>query len=423
MVNLKKIFEYHKEDSLIRDSAILFLAASGLTLSGFLFHFYMGRKLGPASYGDLGIIFSILYIFLVAFFVIQTIITSFVATYKAKNEEDKINVLLRRALKRFLKAGIIIAFLFLLISKFISNFLRINIIYLWIMVPMIILLFLLPVTRGVMQGLENFKLLGFNMTVEGFIKLSMGVLFVFIGFGVAGAIWALFLSYTLAFGHSFFSLKKYISKKEIEFDSKPIYKYAIPVILSLFLFTGFYTIDVLLVKHFFDEHTAGLYIALSFLGKIIFFGTQSVATVMFPKAVSNFTVNKISKKLVNKAMFLVGIIGGLAVIAYFIIPKIAVMILYGKTYLEIVPYLGLYGLVMLILSLSYVLVFYNLSLHRKKFILILLIFIIAEALILTIFHNSIMQIILILLALMSLMYISLLIYTYYDKIINNNTGI
>ena len=220
-----------------------------------------------------------------------------------------------------------------------------------------------------------------------------------------------------------YNTKKYTHKKNIEFDSKPIYKYAVPVIISLFLFTGFYTIDVLLVKHFFNEHNAGLYVALSFLGKIIFFGTQSVATVMFPKAVSNFTVNKISKKLVNKAMFLVGSLGGIAVIAYFIFPKLAIMILYGKTYLEISNLLGIYGLVMLILSLSYVLVFYNLSLHRKKFILILLLFLILESFMLFMFHKTMLQIILILLVLMFLMYVSLLFYTYKDNAINNNTSI
>ncbi len=423
MVDLKKILNYSKEDSLIRDSAVLFLATSGLSAAGFFFHFYMGRVLGPASYGILGAIFSLLYIILVPFNVIQTSITNFIASFKAKNENDKINSLFRQSLKKLFLCSLILTLIFFLINNYVASFLHIPSKYLLILLPIILLSFLLPVMRGLMQGLEKFKVLGFNMTMEGIAKIVFGILLVTFGLGVSGAVMALVLSYLMPLLFAFFVLSKYLKKTGAIFSGKEVYSYAVPVLIALVLFTGLYSIDVLLVKRFFTETEAGLYVALSFLGRIIFFGTQSVAVVMFPKSVANFSVNKKNPKILKKALFLVSIFGGFATLIYFLFPRLIITILYGKNYLEISNLLGLFGLVMLILSLSYVLIFYNLSINRIKFIYFLALTLIFETLLIFIYHKTLLQVVLILLSLSIFMFVSVFFYTNYEKTINNNTGV
>ncbi|MCD4666593.1 hypothetical protein K8R47_02170, partial [archaeon] len=75
MVNIiKKILKYDKEDSLIRDGIILVSSSLILSIAGYFYHFYMGRTLGPESYGILGVILSVVYILLVPAQVIQTTI-------------------------------------------------------------------------------------------------------------------------------------------------------------------------------------------------------------------------------------------------------------------------------------------------------------------------------------------------------------
>ena len=412
---LNKLFNYSKEDSLIRDSAIFFFASLTLSISGFIFHFFMGRFLGPESYGILGALFSLFYIFLVAFLVIQTTITNFVASYNSKHQDKKINVLLRSSLKNLFYIGIIATAAYISLSPIIAKFLNMPTLYVILMSPILLLSFLLPVTRGVMQGLQWFKKLGVNMTIEGLSKVSLGIFFVLMGMHISGAILAAAMAYVIPFFLSFYIIKKYTKKENEKIESKAVYSYSIPVIISLVIFTGFYTVDVLLVKHFLSDNKAGLYVALSFLGKIIFFGTQSIALVMFPKSVANFTSNKLSKKIVTKAMIIVTTIGGTGVLAYFILPKLVISILYGKEYLSISPVLGIYGLFMLLLSLNYVLVFYNLSQHKKSFNYILLLFLVIETLLLYIYHSSIYQIVSIIITLGITMYITLLVYTYKNE--------
>ena len=69
MVVLKNLFKKLKEDSMIRDSFILLVATMIMNLSGFLYHFVMGRLLEPTNYGILGAALSLFYILLLPLYV------------------------------------------------------------------------------------------------------------------------------------------------------------------------------------------------------------------------------------------------------------------------------------------------------------------------------------------------------------------
>ena len=62
-----KIINYRKEGSLVRDNFVLFIATMILNGIGFLYHFIMGRVLGPQSYGILGTLLSMAYFLYLVF--------------------------------------------------------------------------------------------------------------------------------------------------------------------------------------------------------------------------------------------------------------------------------------------------------------------------------------------------------------------
>ena len=79
-----------------------------------------------------------------------------------------------------------------------------------------------------------------------------------------------------------------------------------------------------------------------------------------------------------------------------------------------------------LLSLIYVLIFYNLSVHKKSFIYILIFFNIMEIVLFYFFHASINQVVSVLLWLAIALFIILMIYTFIvtkDETLNSNTGI
>src|SRR3989338_4452727 len=408
---IKKLFTYNKEDSLIRDGIILFSATMIANALGYLYHFSAGRLLGPGDYGVLGAILSLLYLINVPVNVIQTTLTKFTAQYKAAHQEEKINTLLRRTLRKMFILGVILVIAFLLLHTFVADFLHIPPSTLLIFSPILLFSLLMPVPRGILQGLQSFKSLGINLTLEGLVKCTVGIGLIFLGFKVYGAIIGVVLSILFAFLFTYKPLKSYLIRTKEIVVSKDVYSYAFPVFIALLILTSYYTLDVLLVKHYFPEAEAGYYAALSLIGKMIFFATFAIGNVMFPKVAEMHALNKDNEHLLNKSLFFMSLGALIAIIGYFTFSNLIVSLLFGKDFLSITPLVGWIGITMAFFSLTYLLSLYNLSINRTKFIYLLALFLILDFLFLFLSHDSLAQIVKILAGLMASLFVLLFAYT------------
>ncbi len=413
---LKNFFPYKKNDSLVRDSFTLFIATMIANATAYVYHFYMGRVLGPEDYGILGVILSLFYIINVPLNVIQMTITKFTAHFHVIKEKERIWALYSRGLRKLFFSGVITFLVFLVLSIPLSRFLHIPIQELLVFSPIMILALILPVTRGVLQGLQSFKKLGYNMICEGFSKLILGVTLVFLGFHVSGAIAGIVLSFFIAFILSRITLKKLLPPSSPSaLDTTAIYRYATPVFISLLALTLYYSIDVLLIKHYFDELQAGYYVAASIIGKIIFFGTFSLGLVMFPKVAEMHTMQKENKHLLSKSLILMTAGAAVLLLCYFFLPRLIILPLFGNNYLPVISLIGPFGVFMTFFSFNYLLSLYNLSIQHTSFIRILVLFNILEILLLVFYHTSLEQVIWTLSCLMIALFILLFLYTYRKK--------
>src|SRR3989338_5203440 len=96
---------FGSKDKFIRGSLVLFVATLGLNISGYLFHVFMGRFLGPADYCILGTLLSMIYLIGISSTVVQLSLSKFVSEFKAKNQEGKINILIIRSYKKLFIFG------------------------------------------------------------------------------------------------------------------------------------------------------------------------------------------------------------------------------------------------------------------------------------------------------------------------------
>ncbi|MBS3152090.1 oligosaccharide flippase family protein [Candidatus Woesearchaeota archaeon] len=424
MAYLRKLFKYTKEDSLIRDSFILFIATMIMNLAGFLYHFVMGRVLGPADYGILGVVLSLFYILLVPFNVIQTSISKFVAMFKAKGDNKSISNLFVRASRKLLLISICAFTVLVFLSYlFLSKYLKIPINVLFIVAISIPALFLLPVVRGVLQGLQSFRSLGNNFIIEAIVKFCFGLILVFLGLGVFGATLGIFSSYIISLLVGFFLIRNYFKKYNKKLNTKIVYKYSWPVFIVLLSLTLFYSLDVMLVKYYFDDVTAGYYAAAALLGRIAFFVSFAIVSVLFPKVAEMHALGKENLHLLKKALFLVSILCGGIILVYLLFPKLVVLVLFGKSYLVITKYIAIFAFLMSIFSYVYLLAFYNLSVNRINFVYGLVLLILLEFLLLVFYHSSLLQVIFVLLILIVLTFIFMLIYTFVKngKAVSDNT--
>jgi len=409
-----KLIKLHlkKNKILLKDNIILFLTMFFAYIINYVFHFYVGRTLGPEDYGIFGVLLSLIYIIVMPLMAIQTTLSKYVTELNAKNEKEKLSYLFSRSLKKIGMIGLIISIIFIVVSPILSSFLKINLVSpLVILGASIMFAFLIPVIRGFLQGVQKFKLLGLTFVIESFSKILFGIPLIFIGYGVNGAVAGFALSFLLPLIILFYFIRNIFKGKKEKFKTSEIYRYSFPVLIMLMALTGLYTWDIILIKRFFDPIEAGQYAALSLFGKIIFFATLSISMVMFPKILELNSQNKRPSLLLFKSILITIFFGFSASLVYFLIPEFIVNMLFGEEYLVISPLLWIFGLIMTIFSICYLLSYYNIAFYKVKFLYLLIFFNILEILLLIFFHNSINQVLVILLIIMVLLFLSLIAYT------------
>ena len=187
------------------------------------------------------------------------------------------------------------------------------------------------------------------------------------------------------------------------YDLKPFLKYSLPVFLQALAFTSIFTTDVILVKHFLSPFDAGIYAALSTLGKIVFFASAPISSVMFPVVAGRSAKGEKYLEIFWGSLGLTLIVSTVVVGIYYFFSDFAIKILYGSAYLSASIYLVWMGLFILVYTLALLLVNFSLSLGKTRIIVFPILAALGQAIMLWIFHSSILQVIQVSLAICTLM--------------------
>jgi O-antigen/teichoic acid export membrane protein len=412
--NEMKISKMIWNDDLLRHAGIMFIASIVGGACNYVYQIYIGRALGPEEYGIFGSLFAISYIILILTATIQTSGARYISKFIGEKSIDKISNFIMFQTKRMLILGFSLFFIIILLSNWLSSFLKI-----YSYVPFLVLssvfLFstILPVNLGVLQGLQKFKTLGFNDVLNFSSKLLFGILLVSIGFGVNGAIGAITIGYAIALVASFFPIRRYfykdsINKLDLKFSE--IYRYNFVALIAMFCYTVPGNVDLIIAKHFFDPYIAGLYTSATVLGKIILFIPGSIVVAMFPKVSKLHAEKKNIKNILLKSLLFTSVSSGFFAMIYWFFPYILIKIPYGIEFIDAAPVLQLYGLVMFFFSLTVVIMRYNLAIHNLNYVYLFLLFTISEIVLLTIFHSSMLEMVKILLIVNIILFISSYLY-------------
>ncbi len=386
-------------DNLIKHGTLMFVATSIANVANYVFHVLMGRMLGPADYGILMSLISLLMIISVPAGAFQTVITKYVSQFKAKEEYAKINRLILVSAKRLFWCGLLAFLVLALLSGYVAAFLRIPSRVPVIVLGLVLLVsIILPVLSGGLQGLQIFEHLGGYIITGGVLRVVFGVLLVSLGLGVSGAIGASALSTAIVLVLAFVSLRFIYGWKDenVRLNSSEMYRYFWPVLATVLCFMVLTNTDIILVKHFFSPVEAGHYSAAAVFGKIVLFLPAAIVMVMFPKTSELHALEKDSSLILWKSLLGVGFLCGVVTAGYFLFPRLIVSVLFGVKYLSAVPLIGLFGLAMTFFSLVNILIFYHLSVHNLRFIYALVACTLLQVGAIWVFHRTLMQVLYIL---------------------------
>jgi O-antigen/teichoic acid export membrane protein len=390
-----------RSDGLIVSSAVLFGFSMVGNLANYFFQFFMSRHLSPSDYGTLNALLSLLVVVSIPGAAITMVVANYVSRYKAMEEYGKISSFFSGSLKRVTFLGLVLFLVFALFSKVISDFLRIPSIGLVLIVSLIFMTSLcLTVNLGMLQGLQKFSAFGITGSLSGILRLAFGILLIYVGLSVAGALWAGAMANLIIIVMTFFLLRylfEYGQDHPVENRSQEVLYYGFPVAISLFCYTALTNLDVVLVKHYFDGPIAGQYAAASILAKIILYLPGAIVMALFPKISEMHVLDRDSKGLLMKALGLTAILSGFTVGLYLLYPPVVVL-LFGQKFNEAIPLIGLFGLAMFPFALISIMINFYLAKRDTGFIYLLAGGTILQIVLITFFHRSLQQILVIMLS-------------------------
>ncbi len=393
----------------------MLVGLSFVNVLNYLYHFIMVKLLvDPTQYGELVALISLMALLGIIPGSFNLVIIKYISAAKTDQEVSQLT-------KWFADKGLKLSLLFFVftisMSPLISSFLHIS--NVWFIVAIgISFIFSIPtlLNRAVLQGLLKFKEMIFSLIIENGFKLVLGVIFVYIGLSVSGAMLGLLIALIIGWYITKIYIGKYSQEKRTLFvDVKSILKFSIPTIVYSFATTSLYTSDIILVKHFFSAHDAGLYAALSTLSKIILFGAGPIGAVMFPLVSRKHSRGENYRKVFLYSLGATLVFGLLVLLIYWIFPGLIITLLFKSAYSEINGLLVWFGLFITLFTLALLLTTYSLSLGRTKVVVLPLIAAISQIVIICFNHQTLFSVILTSTMVATLLLASLLIYFVYEE--------
>lgn len=348
---------HHK---LVKGSAVVFAGSVVVNALAYVFHLITGRMLGPQNYSILASLISLSYVIGFPATLISTIVTRKVSGLAARHDKKETKGFLLSMGKHVVLADLFIIGSFILLRQQIADFLHINEPFLIVILGVIFAGSLFMTVPGAtLQGLLRFTSLAAIGVVSSLLRVISAYGAIIFGFGVAGVLYGMLASEIIVTIFSIMMLSSYFTVRAKHIPVRLARYTAQFWMITALLGKGLLiNVDVLLVKHFFESHDAGLYAAMSTTGKIVLFFASSLSIVLLPIATQKHAKGKSAVKELLLAQGGIVLLSSAILLAYRIMPELVISLLYGREYFAIAPYLWLIGVYFLLYNMSYTFVNY-----------------------------------------------------------------
>ena len=422
-----------KAKELLQNKAVtgtIIVAVSSLigSVFSYLVQLFLGRNLTVAEYGIFNTLLSVSVVLGILNKTFTTSIVKLVSNLKVQERFDTLTHLFVRTSVYALLGGVVFAFLIYVLKLPIANFL--NIAEVGIITAFAIMMatsFIKISPMAYLQGLLRFKGYGFFSIVNSILRLIVVVIAVYLGYRVGGVYVAMGIGSIIGFFVGVFVLMKNFRGFDKETDLSSHYKnvlsFAGPV---LFIQVGMIllnNVDIILVKHLFDEYSAGLYSGLVTVAKVFLFAANVVVVVMFPQISEAYAKGEDVIKKVKPFFLLQVFIIVVGLIIFKLFPGLIVDVMFGDAYLEIVKYLPKFTLFFAFYVLLNFSTMFLLAIEKTKVYLLQIPVLILQVGLIYAFHDNLNQVINMNLITSGLLLVAIGVYYIKNVGINNRPGL
>lgn len=353
----------------LRHNAVFFFGSLAVGALNYVYYPVIGRLLEPTAFGEVQTLVSI-FLQLSIFLTVLSLVIVNIVTNTA--DEQRRNALVFEFERLALVVSLAVLFLSLVFQHQLQNFLQFESAWPFPLLALCMVVTVPFILRGaLLRGKQRFGLVSAGNLIAAGAKILFSAVLVTLGLGTIGAIGGIVAAQTAAWifiGLWAYRLGlKHEPGKRLRLPNMrlllPELKYGAFVLLGSLAITLQYSIDILVVKHYFDAHVAGLYAAVAAVARVIFFLTASISQVLI-SAVRMHNAPSKNKALLVKSAVLLGALGLPALGLLCFAPGPIIRLLMGSAYEGLAALLPRLAIAIFVVSVINLLVAYYLALRR-----------------------------------------------------------
>lgn len=366
----KRGFERLRSSAIVKQSLLVFSAGMVLNVCGFIAHAVASRQLGVAAYGGLYALINAALIAALPAAFVAPVVVQLAAEFRALHDDGHLRGLTDSIAGGFAKLGLVYLFVATLGAFPFARFLHVPV---W-SVPFVGLLagvaLFVNALRAIAQGTQDFLGYGLSNAAEGIAKVVGIVALISVGLRLGGGIIGFFLGPLCALIYLGLRLKRRYSvcqPHSVRYDWRRILNAGAGAAAATIAIALMGSADVVLVKHYFPPHAAGLYAAASLGGKMLLYLVGFVPTVLLPQAADRHARGARTREVLVGSLTMLAVVGlcGIGIFYFFGLDVLHALV--GRAFDAASPLLVKYGVAMVLLALTNSLTFYGIATHRLAF--------------------------------------------------------
>ena len=401
MQTLKALPDIFRSSPFLRRNAVFFAGSMAVAFFNYLYYPVLGRLLPTSTFGEVQVAVSLLMQASTILSVLSLVVVNIIASSNDEKASQRTIAELEK-ISTYIGIGIVIVVVAL--AGIIQRELKFDSAWPIILIAVMFLVNITGSFRGAfLRGKNDFTGSSISGVIASVTKLILSVIFVVIGLATAGAIGGIIAAQLTAITYMTLRAKKF-GRMKLSRSRKPDFSlirpqlgYAGFVLVVSMLVTMQVSIDATIVKYFFTPDEAGAYAGISTIARIVYFLSNSVAAVMLSAVTLKQTHAK-NREMLRKSLLLTLLATGVATIFFCLFPTFTIHLLLGSRYDTYAHLLPLLSLVMLIISVAYLFATYLIALRRKIAIIPAVLGAIVTYASVALYHDTIEQIVVGLLA-------------------------
>jgi len=396
---MHKIVHAVRGSAFLKHNAIFFLGAIGAGALNYAFYPILARLLPTGGFGEVQALCSLFAQVNIFLGVLGLLTVNIVANNTQSEQRDQVIIELE---KLALLIGVLLVGATFVAGPSLEHFFHFDSFWPFVWLALAVLVSIpLMFRNSYLRGRQAFGLTSILGVVAAGADLLFAVVSVLLHWKTTGVMIALTAAQFLAFVYSaWLAGRKGFSGKWHDSLLKlpnmrivaPELRYAAVVLVSSLTITGLYSVDTVVVKHWFDARTAGLYAGVATVARIIFFVTASIAQVLLPSVRIQQSA-KHNQQVLMKSFILLAGVGGGVLLLFVLAPKWVIATLMGQRFLPYAALLARLSVVVFLLSVINLFMLYHLALRRYTVVVIALCGAASTTILFAINHRSLSAII------------------------------